>query len=136
LFLKVNNYKFVIKIFQQIIKDKMKKMREKLLVGIAGVLLGVISYYLINGWYNTIPWAIIALAIGYFSKSRVSSIINGGIFGYFLFLAYIFMGYQGKTDTDSVLKFILFDFAFSLIGAVVGLAGGFGGFLMKKKERK
>ncbi|MDB4901046.1 MAG: hypothetical protein JWQ63_327 [Mucilaginibacter sp.] len=114
----------------------MKKIREKLLVGIAGVLLGIISYYLINGWYNIIPWAIIALAIGYFGKSRVNSIINGAIFGYFLFLAYIFIGYQGKTDADSVLKFMLFDFVFSLIGAVVGLAGGFGGFLMKKEERK
>jgi hypothetical protein len=136
LFFKVNKYKFVIKIFQQIIGNKMKKIREKLLIGITGVLLGVISYYLINGWYNIIPWAIIALAIGYFSKSRINSIFNGAVFGYFLFLAYIFMGYQGKTDTDSVLKFILFDFAFSLIGAVVGLAGGFGGFLMKKEERK
>ena len=114
----------------------MKKIREKLLICITGVLLGVISYYLINGWYNIIPWAIIALAIGYFSKSRVNSIINAAVFGYFLFLAYIFIGYQGKTDTDSVLKFILFDFAFSLIGAMVGLAGGFGGFLMKKEERK
>ena len=43
----------------------MKKIREKLLVGIAGVLLGIISYYVINGWYNIIPWAVIALAIGY-----------------------------------------------------------------------
>ena len=114
----------------------MKKIREKLLVGIAGVLLGIISFYLINGWYNTIPWAIIALAIGYFSKSRVNGIINGAIFGYFLFMAYIFIGYLGKTDTDSVLKFILFDFIFSLIGAVVGAAGGFGGFLMKRDGRE
>jgi len=114
----------------------MEKIQEKLLVGIAGVLLGIISYYLINGWYNTIPWAIIALAIGYFSKSRNNSLINGAIFGYFLFLAYIFIGYQGKTDTHSVLKFVLFDFAFSLIGAVVGMAGGFGGFLTKRDGRK
>src|ERR1700676_2825259 len=111
----------------------MKKIREKLLIGIVAVVVGIISYYLLNGWYNIIPWAIITLAIGYFSKSRNDSLINGAIFGYFLFLAYIFIGYQGKTDTDSVLKFILFDFVFSLIGAVVGLAGGFGGFLMKKK---
>jgi hypothetical protein len=114
----------------------MEKIRERLLIGIAGLLLGIISYYLVNGWYNIIPWAIAAMAIGYFSKSRVNSIINGAIFGYFLFLAYIFIGYQGRTDTESVLKFILFDFVFSLIGALVGLAGGFGGFLIKKERRK
>jgi hypothetical protein len=111
----------------------MEKIRERLLIGITGVLLGVISYYLINGWYTIIPWAIVTLAIGYFSKTHINSLVNGAIFGYFLFLSYIFIGYQRKTDTESVLKFALFDVVFSLIGAGVGLAGGFGGFLMKNK---
>ena len=112
----------------------MKKVKDKLFSGIAGLITGIVSYQLISGWYNVIPWAIIAIGVGYFSKTRNSAFINGAIFGYFLFLAYIFIGYQGKTDNDSVLKFLLFDFGFSLVGAVVGLVGGFGGFLMKKKS--
>ena len=111
----------------------MKTLREKLIAAVVGVLIGIASYYLINGWYNVIPWAVAAFFVGYFSKSRNNALINAAIFGYFLFLAYIYIGYQGKTDTGSLLKFVLFDVAFSLIGAIIGLLGGYGGFLMKKK---
>jgi uncharacterized membrane protein (UPF0136 family) len=80
---------------------------KKLLPGASAVALGIVSYYFVQGWYNIIPWAIAALMVGYFSKNRRYSIINGAVFGYFLFLVYILVGYSGKTDTNSIIKFIL-----------------------------
>ncbi len=106
---------------------------KKLLPGVSAVLLAILSYYFITGWYNIIPWAIAALIVGYFSKNRRYSIINGAIFGYFLFLVYILAGYSGKTDTTSIIKFILFDVFFSLAGAVACSIGAFVGNWLKGK---
>lgn len=114
----------------------MKKIREKLLIGLLGVLVGLATYYLMYGWYDIFPWAIVALIIGYTSKSRRDSIINGAIFGFFLFLVYIYVGYKGKTDTSAMIKFILFDILFSLVGAGAGIIGAFIGFWFKQKFRK
>src|ERR1700743_1993002 len=101
----------------------MKSIIPKLIAAVTGVLVGIASYYLINGWYNVIPWAVAAFFVGYFSKTRSNALVNGAVFGYFLFLAYIYIGYQGKTNTPALLKFILFDVGFSIVGAVIGLLG-------------
>ena len=111
----------------------MEKIREKLLVGLTGILVGLATYYLMYGWYDVFPWAIVALAVGYLSKNRNNSLINGAIFGYFLFLVYIYAGYKGKTDTVATIKFILFDIVFSLVGAIAGAVGGLIGYWFKQK---
>jgi hypothetical protein len=85
------------------------------------------------GWYDVFPWAIVALIIGYTSKTRRNSIINGAIFGYVLFLVYIFAGYNGKTDIAAMFHFILFNLFFSLVGAIAGGIGAFLGYLIKNK---
>ncbi|MFI5140356.1 MAG: DUF5518 domain-containing protein, partial [Sphingobacteriales bacterium] len=95
-------------------------------------LLSVLSYYFIKGWYNVIPWAIAALIVGYLSESRRNSLINGAVFGYFLFVVYIVLGYTGKTDTASIIKFILFTLLFNLVGSVACAAGAFVGNLLKR----
>jgi hypothetical protein len=106
----------------------------KHIIIIAGaILLGVFSNFYIVGWYNIIPWIIAALIIGYLSKGRKDTMINGALFGYFLFVAYILSGYNGKTDTVSILKFILFCLAFSLLGAAAGLVGTFIGNFIRSK---
>ncbi|WP_096350783.1 hypothetical protein [Mucilaginibacter gotjawali] len=94
------------------------------------------TFYLIYGWYNVFPWAIVALIIGYTGKNRRDGIINGAIFGYFLFLVYIYAGYKGRTDTSAMAKFILFDALFSLVGAFAGAIGAFIGNWLKGKIRK
>jgi len=99
----------------------------------AAIGLSFLSNYYIKGWYNIIPWAIAALLIGYFSGSRRDAIINGAIFGYFLFLFYILLGYGGKTDAGSIMKFIAFNILFSLVGAIAGMIGAFIGNWLKGK---
>jgi small-conductance mechanosensitive channel len=111
----------------------MKTLKEKIIAGIVGVVVGLLSYYVVNGWYSVIPWAAISLLTGYLSKNRNRALTNGAIFGYFLFLAYIIIGYKGSTDSSNLVKFGLFTVVFSLIGAVIGLIGAYGGFLLKKK---
>ncbi len=76
----------------------METVVKKLLIAALAVLVSLITYYFMYGWYDVFPWAIVALVIGYTSKNRRSSIVNGAIFGYFIFLVYIFAGYKGKTD--------------------------------------
>jgi hypothetical protein len=111
----------------------MKTLAKKLLIAFFGVALSLVSYYCVNGWYNVIPWALAALAIGFTSKDRRSSIINGAVFGYFLFLVYIFAGYQGRTYANYMLHFILFDMVFSLVGAIACAVGAFVGNWVKGK---
>ncbi|HZY37612.1 MAG TPA: hypothetical protein VFE53_13235 [Mucilaginibacter sp.] len=109
---------------------------KKLLIGLLGVLIGGITYYFMYGWYDVFPWAIAALIIGYTSKNRRGSMINGGIFGYFLFLVYIYLGYKGKTDVTSIFHFVLFDLLFSLVGGVAGVVGAVVGNWIKGKIGK
>jgi len=111
----------------------MNNLATKLFIMAVAIGLSFLSYKLINGWYNVIPWAIAALLIGYFSGSRRMAIINGAIFGYILFLVYILLGYQGKTDTASIVKFIAFNLLFSLAGAIAGVIGAFMGDWLKEK---
>ncbi|HWZ03476.1 MAG TPA: hypothetical protein VNX40_07655 [Mucilaginibacter sp.] len=109
---------------------------KKLFTGFCGILTGLATFYLMYGWYDVFPWAVVALIIGYSSKNRRDSIINGAIFGYFLFLVYIYAGYKGKTDMAGMIKFILFDILFSLVGALAGAIGAFiGNWLQGKVVR-
>jgi hypothetical protein len=114
----------------------MKTFNQKLLAAVTGIAVGLLSFYLINGWYNVIPWAAVALLTGYFSISKKDALFNGSIFGYLLFLSYIIIGYRGNLDTNSLLKFSLFTVLFSLVGAIIGLVGGFSGFLVKGRNKK
>jgi hypothetical protein len=110
----------------------METIIKKLIIGLSAVLVGSTTYYFMYGWYDVFPWAIVALIIGYTSKSRRDGMINGGIFGYFLFLVYIYLGYKGKTDVSSIFHFVLFDSLFSLVGAVAGIVGTIIGNWLKK----
>lgn len=101
--------------------------------GLTGTVIGLISYYFFYGWSNIFPWAIAALIIGYYSKGRRRSIINGAIFGYCLFLVYIFVGYKNKTGSGGFVYFILFNLFFSLIGSIAGVTGSFIGNCVKQK---
>ena len=85
---------------------------------VAAVVLGMLSMLWVHGWYTTIPWIIATLIVGWVSTTRRSAMINGGIFGFVLFLTYIFAGYTGKTDIKSLSVFVLFNLGFSLVGGI------------------
>jgi hypothetical protein len=111
----------------------METTMKKIIMGLFGVAVGIVTWYFMYGWYDVFPWAVAALIIGYTGKNRRESIINGAIFGYLLFLVYIYLGYRGKTDMASFFKFILFDVIFSLVGAICAVVGAYLGNLLKKK---
>jgi len=102
----------------------------------ASALLAVLSNYFITGWYNIIPWSIAALVIGWLSDDRRKSILYGAIFGYALFLVYIWLGYGGKADAGSIVKFGVFDVTFSLAGGAAGIVGAVAGLWLKGKVGK
>ena len=105
----------------------------RILTFLSAIFLSVLSHYFLNGWTNVIPWVIVALYIGYISVGRRNIVINGAVFGYFLFLIYIVIGYGGKTDAKSLTTFIPFTLVFSIIGSVAGIIGGFIGNFLKQQ---
>ncbi|MBS1524147.1 MAG: DUF5518 domain-containing protein [Bacteroidetes bacterium] len=107
-------------------------MKKRLPFIAAAIVLGFLSSRFVVGWYTTIPWVIATPIVGYLSTTRRDSLINGGLFGYVLFLAYTSSVYRGKTDTKSILTFVGFTLIFSLIGAIAGTAGGFIGNWLKQ----
>jgi len=115
--------------------QKFKVMIKYLYYIVAAIVLGVLSTLWVHGWYTTIPWIIATLIVGWLSHSRRAAMINGAIFGYVIFLSYIFAGYAGKTDTKSIMLFILFNLGFSLVGGVAGTLGGFIGNWLKTFKR-
>lgn len=113
---------------------KKPQINFNLLLIIFSILLGFLCIKVrLHGWLNILPWSISALIIGYVSKNSKSSLINGAVFGYFLFVSYIFFGYKGNTGLGEYSRFLVFDLLFSLIGALSGLTGSYIGYLIHKK---
>ena len=111
---------------------------RRLAIVITGVVVGLASYYFLLSlaWFNVMPWAIVTLIIGYLSNGRKDIILNGGLFGYTLFVVYILIGYEGKMDAESIRKILSFSLLFSLVGAAAGIIGAFIGNFIKKKLNK
>jgi hypothetical protein len=105
----------------------MGKLEQRLLSAIVGIIQGGVSFYFINGWYTIIPWAIVALLVGAFSRGAHVWVLNGALFGYLLFVTYISLSYHSKTDTRSLISFSLFVIGFSLVGGAAGLIGAYMG---------
>ncbi len=112
------------------------KWVSKILAIISGIVLAIISYHFISGWITLIPWAMIAILTGYLSLTKKDAIINGILFGYFLFLTYILIGYDGKMDSNGIRRIILFSIAFSLVGGAAGFIGSAIGYMVKKKMKR
>lgn len=73
----------------------MKNLTAKLLILVAAIGLSFLSYELINGWFNIIPWAIAALLTGYFSGSR-RAVITGLYSGMFYYWCIFYWGIAAK----------------------------------------
>jgi hypothetical protein len=109
---------------------------KRFMIIISAIALAIFSLFFLKGWYNVVPWALGSIIAGYFSFSRKDIIINGCLFGYFLFVFYILIGYNGKADPKSILNIFVFSSLFSLIGAIAGIIGAFAGNYLRKKLKK
>src|ERR1700757_1600618 len=98
----------------------MKNSLKILVIIVAAAAMAAVSNYFITGYYNLIPWAIIGLLIGFIGDTRRNAIIYGAVFGYVLFLVYIYLQYHGKTDLKSMSIFVTIDVLFSLVGGGCG----------------
>lgn len=108
----------------------------KIAIVVFAILLAVFSYYFFVGWFNLIPWAIVTLIIGYNSYGYKDAVVKGALFGYFLFITYILIGYKGNMDKAGIFKIILFSIFFSLVGAVAGAIGAVIGYFIRRKNAK
>lgn len=104
---------------------------RKWVLVVTGIILGILSHYVITGWYTLIPWVVITPLVGMGCKEARQSVIGGILFGYMLFLTYLLMGYGGQTDLINLAKFLGFSMLFSLIGAICGLAGTYIGYSIR-----
>jgi len=98
-------------------------MKAKITAFGIGILLALISQGFLHGWYSILPWILGAMATGYMSSNSKDARINGLIMGCILFLLYLLLGYQGKLDSLSLLKFGGLVFIFSFIGGGLGAFG-------------
>lgn len=99
---------------------------------IQSILIGVLFGYIGGPVFVLLPWAIIGLLLGIFSKTRQSALVNGAAYGFAV--AYVFMlaGYQGMAPLVTKLApFIIL----GLIGAGCGLILAFIGYLGRHYKR-
>ncbi len=106
----------------------MSFITRKIVLIPGGILLGILSHYVITGWYTLIPWVIVTPLVGFGYREARQAVIGGLLFGYVLFLSYLLMGYGGQTDFLDLVKFLGFSLLFSLVGALCGLAGAYIGY--------
>ena len=120
----------------------MTQISTRLSFLLLGVFVGIGSYfvssyitkhYFLVGWFNLIPWIIGGLIVGYFSLSKKDIIVNGALYGYFLFLSYILTGYIDKSDTTGRGKMLIMFILFSLVGGIAGIIGAFIGNFLRRK---
>jgi hypothetical protein len=96
---------------------------------IAGSLLGIIGsrYLFVGSALSLVPWAIVGLALGYWSDKR-ASMVNGAVYGFALAFVFMMAGYNGSASLLSRLPFFA---ALGLFGAICGFVLGILGFLIK-----
>jgi len=105
----------------------------KLLVSIViGVVVGVIGarFLFVGSALSLIPWSIVGLVIGWWSKPLKGALVNGGLYGFFLAFSFMAAVYQGSAPIVSRIPFFA---TLGLVGAVCGLILSVIGNFAKKK---
>jgi hypothetical protein len=104
----------------------------KVMVSIlAGGILGLIGarYLFIGSWLSLIPWGIVGLLIGYWSKKR-EWLVNGSCYGFAITFVFMMTGYAGSAPLISRVPFFA---ALGLFGGLCGLVLGVMGFEFKQR---
>jgi hypothetical protein len=105
------------------------KMLKLFVSIIAGAVLGILGsrYLFVGSWLSLIPWALVGLALGYWSWKRVA-LINGAVYGFVLSFVFMAAGYSGNASLVSRFPFFA---VLGLFGAVCGCGLGFIGSLAR-----
>ncbi len=99
---------------------------------VIGILLGWLCARVVlvgNAW-SLVPWAIIAIAIGFVAQTWPRALTFGAVYGSLLALSFLISGYQGTAPLTEVLIPFLglgmiglaFGVAFAAVGHVIGAA--------------
>ncbi len=107
----------------------MKSNRITIYSIVAGIVLGILG----GPVFILIPWALVSLVVGYFSKTQKEMLVNGFVFGFFASFFFMFKGYAG---VDPVITKSPFFAALGGFGGVCGLVLAFIGSLVKKIVKK
>lgn len=97
-------------------------MKLIFIAAIIGSVLGFIGSRIlfVGSALSLIPWAIVGLVIGWFSKGMKDAIRNGGLYGFFLAFIFMLAGYTGNSPI--ITRFPFF--------ALLGLVGAFCGAIL------
>jgi hypothetical protein len=97
--------------------------------GVVGAILGIVGsrFLFVGSWLSLIPWGIIGLAVGAISR-KAERWLNGGLFGFFLTLAFMIAGYSG---TDPVITKLPFFILLGAFGGICGIALALVGHLLR-----
>lgn len=97
---------------------------------VVGVLLGATGpRYAFLGWFSLIPWGLVGLALGYWSKRREAA-LTGALYGFVLCFAFLMTGYTGSAPIISRLPFFAL---IGMFGALCGLLLSLVGFFLKRR---
>lgn len=93
----------------------------RLLLGmLIGLMLGIIGsrIFFVGSSISLLPWGIVGLGVGLFSRSKREALFNGASYGFVLTFIFMLSGYSGMRPVFSVMPF------FALLGLFGALCGG------------
>jgi hypothetical protein len=98
-----------------------------IIAAIVGIICGIASDTLLVAaqWANLILWALAGIGLGFFALGRQAVLWAGIVYGVFLTVTFLLVGFQGAPD--KLPAFLLLTLAISVVGALGGLATVFAG---------
>jgi hypothetical protein len=94
---------------------------------LVGIVCGLASNsrLLAGQWANLVVWGIAGIVLGLFASGRRVIVWAGILFGFFLSISFLILGFQGSSD--KLPAFLVLTLGLSVIGAVGGLVTVFVG---------
>jgi hypothetical protein len=112
-------------------------MRKLIVSIVAGSLLGFVGsrVLFVGSWLSLVPWGIVGLAIGLWSKKR-EAMLDGCCYGFALAFVFMIAGYAGSAALVSRLPFFAILGIFGgICGLILGLSGSIiQGFVNHRKN--
>jgi hypothetical protein len=103
-----------------------------ILFGLIGAIFGFVNshYLFVSSALSLIPWAIVALIIGFTSLNIKESLSISGVYGFILAYSFMLFNYEGHV---SLFTKLLAFFVLGLVGAIYGIVFSVLGYLFKSK---